>query len=85
MRERFIPAIIMLIAGTVTSIINMINKVEIVPGLKRLLLILVIFYLIGLIAKVFIHKAMNMRPKQEEENKEEEESKGEEEKPQENT
>lgn len=80
MRERFIPAIIMLIAGTVTSIINLINKVEINTGLKRLFLILVVFYFIGIIAKAFIRKALSMKPKQVEEdiNKEEE-------KPQENT
>jgi len=77
MRERYIPAIIMLIAGTVTCILNIFNNVERIAGLKRLLLILVIFYFVGLIAKGLIKKALNIRPNQEEdgENHEEEEEK----------
>jgi len=77
MRERYIPAIIMLIAGVVTCILNMLNNVERIAGLKRLLLILVIFYFVGLIAKGLIKKALNIRPNQEEdrENHEEKEEK----------
>lgn len=67
MREKYIPALIMLIAGTVVSMLNIVNKVELVTGLKRLLLVLIVFYIIGLIAKAIIVKAMYMRPKQSEE------------------
>jgi Ca2+/H+ antiporter len=64
----------MLIAGAVTSIIDIINKVELLAGLERLLLVLVIFYIIGLIAKVIIHKATSLKTKTEEEEELEEES-----------
>ena len=64
MREKYIPAIIMLIAGTAASIINIINKVELITGLKRLLFVLVLFYIIGLIAKAIIVKTMNAIPKE---------------------
>jgi flagellar biosynthesis/type III secretory pathway M-ring protein FliF/YscJ len=44
----------MLFAGAITSIINIVNKVEPLTSLKRLLLVLVIFYVIGLIARAII-------------------------------
>jgi F0F1-type ATP synthase assembly protein I len=64
MRERYIPAMIMLLAGTITSIINILNKVELVSGLKRLLLVLILFYILGLIAKGIINKALAAKKKQ---------------------
>ena len=66
MRDKFIPAVIMLIAGMVTSIINIVNKVELNTGLKRLLLVMIIFYIIGLIAKAIIMRASKIKPKPEE-------------------
>ncbi len=66
MKERYIPAFIMLIAGAITSIINIMNKVEVITGLKRLLLVIIIFYILGLIAKVIIKKAFTINPKKEE-------------------
>ncbi len=59
MRDRLIPAIVMLIAGAITSILNMVNKVEMVTGLKRLLLVLIIFYFIGLIARAILGKVLH--------------------------
>lgn len=58
MRERYLPALIMLIAGAITSIFNIVNKVEILIGLKRLLLVLIIFYILGMIVKVIVRKLM---------------------------
>ena len=66
LKERYIPAFIMLIAGAITSIINIINKVEVITGLKRLLLVIIIFYILGLIAKAIIKKAFTINPKKEE-------------------
>lgn len=66
MRDRFIPAVIMLIAGMVTSIINILNHVKLNTGLQRLLLVMIIFYIIGLIAKAIIMRASNLKPAQEE-------------------
>ncbi len=57
MKQRYIPALIMLVAGAVTSILDIIHKVELLESLKRLLLVLIIFYFIGLITKAIIKKA----------------------------
>lgn len=72
MREKYIPAFIVLIAATITSIIDIVNKVEVIVGLKRLLLVIVIFYFVGIIVKAVIKKAFTERPKKvnTEENKE---------------
>lgn len=66
MRERYIPAFIVLIAAAITSIINVIHSVNVLTGLIRLLLVIIIFYFIGLIAKAIIRKAFTERPKKEE-------------------
>jgi len=57
------PALIMLIAGAITCIIDIYRKVELLTGLKRLLIVLVIFYIIGLIARKIIVKTMESRQK----------------------
>lgn len=56
MRERYVPAIIMLTAGAITCILDIYNKVEVLTGLKRLLLVLVIFYILGLTAVAVVRK-----------------------------
>lgn len=63
MRERYIPAIVMLIAGAITSILNIVNKVDPIPGLERLLVILILFYIVGLIIKAIIVKYIINAPK----------------------
>lgn len=57
MKQRYIPPLIMLIAGALTCILDIINKVELIKSLKRLLIVLIVFYFIGLIAKAVIIKA----------------------------
>jgi hypothetical protein len=66
MKERYIPAFVMLLAGAVTSMINIINKVELVSGLKRLLLVVIIFYFVGLVVKAIIKIAYKKIPEKEE-------------------
>lgn len=80
MRIRYIPAMIMLAAGAITSIINIVNKVELLTGLKRLLLVLIIFYFIGLIVRSIAKKITLMKPKNAdlEEEETQEQSEGEE-------
>ncbi|HKL79837.1 MAG TPA: hypothetical protein VJ888_05305 [Mobilitalea sp.] len=56
MKQRYIPPLIMLIAGALTCILDIINKVELITSLKRLLIVLIIFYFIGIIAKAIIIK-----------------------------
>ncbi|MGB8452122.1 MAG: hypothetical protein WCD89_07290 [Anaerocolumna sp.] len=57
MRERYIAPAIMLVAGAITSILNIVNGIEFLKGLERLLLVLIIFYLLGKIAAKVIKKA----------------------------
>lgn len=71
MRQRYIPAFIMLIAGAVTSIIDIVNGTPRLDSLKRLLLVLIIFYIIGLIAKALIKKATELRARPETEEEQE--------------
>ncbi len=66
MKERYIPALIMLIAGAITSILNIVNKVETAEGLKRLLLVLFLFYIAGLVVKGIIVKTVINAPGKEE-------------------
>lgn len=65
MRERYIPPFIMLVAGVITSALNIINKVELVAGLKRLLIVIIIFYIIGLITKAIVTMALTKFAKKE--------------------
>ncbi len=59
MRERYIAPAIMLIAGAITSIFNIVNNIEFLDSLKRLLIVLIIFYAIGKIAAKIIIKVTN--------------------------
>lgn len=74
MREKYIPAFVVLIAAAITSIINIVNRVDVLAGLKRLLIVIIIFYIVGIIAKAVIRKAFTERPKKDfsEEDQEEE-------------
>ncbi|MDF2608558.1 MAG: hypothetical protein K0R92_32 [Lachnospiraceae bacterium] len=65
MRERYIAPSIMLSAAAITSIFNVINRVDIIEGLKKLLVIIIIFYVIGRIAAKVIVKATKMESKKE--------------------
>lgn len=71
MWTHYLPALIMLIAGAITSIIDIINKVELVTSLKKLLVVLIIFYILGLITRAIVEKTLEERHKIEEENSEE--------------
>ncbi len=72
MRERYIPAIVMLLAGAITSVLNIVNRVKAEDGLKTLLLVLLIFYFVGLIIKAVIVRTVINAPKKGEEIQEEE-------------
>lgn len=67
MRLKYIPAAITLAAGAIISILNIINKVDLTTSLKRLLWVLLVFYIIGLIAKTIITKTTDMTSDKEEE------------------
>lgn len=59
MREKLITPFIMLFALLITSIINIVFKVEIFDSMIRLLIVLVVFYMIGKISEKVIIKAIN--------------------------
>lgn len=61
MRDRYIAPAIMLVAGAITSILNIVNNIEFLKGLERLLAVLVIFYIIGRVAAMVIKKATNIK------------------------
>lgn len=58
MRTRYIPAGVMLLAGAVTCIISIVKKEDGVKSLITLLAVLILFYIIGLIAKYFVEKIL---------------------------
>lgn len=62
MRDRFIPALITLIAGAITCIFDIYRKADLLSSLKRLLLVIVIFYVIGLISRAIIRKTLEHKP-----------------------
>ncbi len=65
MRERYIAPAIMLVAGAITSVITIINQVEFFESLKRLLIVLILFYIIGKIAIKIIIKVTFIEKKSE--------------------
>ena len=58
MRTRYIPAGVMLLAGAVTCIVSIVQNQDIVKSLITLLVVLILFYVIGLVAKFFIEKIL---------------------------
>lgn len=56
MKDRYIAPAVMLIAGVVMSVVNLLNHEELLTSLERLLAVLVCFYIIGKIAAAVIRK-----------------------------
>lgn len=57
MKSKFLPCLIMLLAGFICSIISIRQSVDLMTFTTRLLLVLVIFYIIGAIIRVVLDKA----------------------------
>ena len=53
---RSIPAIITLLAGFVTCVLMLINKITIVTYLWTLALVMIGFYIVGLVLRVILNK-----------------------------
>lgn len=88
MKLEFIPKFITLLAGAIVSIITIVEDMDVTYSLELLLATLIIFYIIGLIAKKIIQKVIegnmfvknterekNELPVQNDDSKEETESK----------
>ncbi len=58
MKGRYIPASITLVAGLVTSIVCLVKGIGIIRSLITLLLVLIIFYIVGRIAKFIIVRTL---------------------------
>lgn len=58
MKLEFIPKVIMLLAGAVVAVVAVIRDLDTTWALELLLGTLIVFYLIGLIAKKIIQMAM---------------------------
>lgn len=58
MEGRYIPAIITLIAGLVTSVVCLVKGIGTIRSLVVLLIVLIIFYLVGRIVKFVIVKTL---------------------------
>lgn len=59
MKLEFIPKFVMLLAGAVVCIITIVKDMDVTYSLALLLGVLVIFYIIGLIAKKIIQKVID--------------------------
>lgn len=59
MRTKYIPAITMLTAGAIVCILNIVQRRNVLEGLKILLAVLIIFYVIGLLARKLIDRILN--------------------------
>lgn len=82
MKTEFIPKIIMLLAGAIVCIISIVKQMDTTYSLEILLASLIVFYLIGCIARRIIEKVMvsNRFMKEKSENSEDTEDITEEEK-----
>lgn len=58
MQTRYIPAFVMLIAGAITGIISILKKFEFLYTLEILLIVLILFYIVGILAKKIIEKTL---------------------------
>lgn len=68
MKLEFVPKFITLLAGAVVCIITIVKEMDVTYSLELLLATLIIFYMIGLIAKKIIQKVLegNMFVRQDE-------------------
>lgn len=71
MRSRYIPAFVMLLAALVTIIISFVLKFDKSYTIKLLFVVLIIFYVIGTIAKKIIVRALTPKMENDEQNSEE--------------
>lgn len=59
MQRKYIPTVVMLSAGAVTCIVSIVNKLDVLFSLEILLGVLIVFYVIGIIAKNIISKVLD--------------------------
>lgn len=72
MKTKQIPALIMLIAGFIASILGIINHMDMATYTKMIFLVLCIFYVLGCIVKIILDKNFQEMEEEEPEKNEEE-------------
>ena len=60
MKSKFLPPLVMLLAGFVCSILSLQQRVDLMTFTTRLLSVLVIFYVIGGAMNLVLDKALNV-------------------------
>lgn len=76
MNTKSIPALIMLLAGAIASILGLINRYETTEFIIMLLIVLLVFYVLGCIVKIIVDKNFKGMDEQvQDEQKESEEAK----------
>lgn len=70
MKTNYVPAIVMLLAGLIDCILAIGKDMSLVDFTRQLLLVLVIFLIIGWIARIVLDKTMKMFADKKEEEKE---------------
>jgi len=58
MRTKYIPAITMLTAGLIVGIVSIVQHADVIASLKLLLVVLVAFYILGMLAYKIIDKVL---------------------------
>lgn len=66
MKTKAIPAVVMMIAGFVTCVLSFIQRVPTGEFLKDLLIVLILFYIFGIIIKGILDFVFNREKKAEE-------------------
>lgn len=59
MKRKYIPAFVMLLAGAVVSIAEIVMQMDVLKSLEILLVVLVVFYILGCIAKAIVVKVLD--------------------------
>lgn len=54
MKTKYIPALVMLLAGLIDCLYTMFSGLSLLDFTKRLLIVLIVFYIIGVVIKIVI-------------------------------
>lgn len=67
MKTKHVPALVMLIAGLITIVLDILQNVALTGILKDLLIVLICFFVVGTIARVLLDRTFNPKETEEQE------------------
>ena len=67
MKTKHVPALVMLIAGLITIVLDILQNVALTGILKDLLIVLICFFVVGTIARVLLDRTFNPKKTEEQE------------------